>query len=95
MAEEEEDAEEVKVDAEIDTFIEDVKKTLELYINRMKSDSMRGRSITNDTAVQSLFLQLQHLQPKLMSYIKYKEDDSLCIKKQEEIAKLTEFLKKQ
>jgi growth factor-regulated tyrosine kinase substrate len=74
MAEEEEDAEEVKVDAEIDTFIEDVKKTLELYINRMKSDSMRGRSITNDTAVQSLFLQLQHLQPKLMSYIKYKED---------------------
>ena len=40
----------------------------------MKSDSMRGRSITNDTAVQSLFLQLQHLQPKLMSYIKYQED---------------------
>jgi growth factor-regulated tyrosine kinase substrate len=73
-AEEEEDAEEVRVDAEIDKFIDDVKKTLELYINRMKSDSMRGRSITNDTAVQSLFLQLQHLQPKLMSYIKYKED---------------------
>jgi hypothetical protein len=30
-----------------------------------------------------------------ISNIKYKEDDSLCIKKQEEIAKLTEFLKKQ
>ena len=71
---EEEAQEELRVDTEIDKFIEEVKKILELYINRMKSDSMRGRSITNDTAVQSLFLQLQHLQPKLMSYTKYKED---------------------
>ncbi|CAF0737875.1 unnamed protein product [Brachionus calyciflorus] len=68
------DEKELENDAEIDKFIEDVKKTLELYINRMKADSVRGRSITNDTAVQSLFLQLQHLQPKLMSFIKYKED---------------------
>jgi hypothetical protein len=30
-----------------------------------------------------------------ISNIKYKEDDSLCIKKQEEIARLTDFLKKQ
>lgn len=68
------DEKEIENDAEIDRFIEEVKKILELYINRMKADSVRGRSITNDTAVQSLFLQLQHLQPKLMSYIKYKED---------------------
>lgn len=68
------DEKEIENEAEIDKFIEDVKKILELFINRMKADSVRGRSITNDTAVQSLFLQLQHLQPKLMSYIKYKED---------------------
>ncbi|RNA45177.1 hepatocyte growth factor-regulated tyrosine kinase substrate isoform X2 [Brachionus plicatilis] len=68
------DEKEIENDAEIDKFNDDVKKILELFINRMKADSVRGRSITNDTAVQSLFLQLQHLQPKLMSYIKYKED---------------------
>lgn len=65
---------EILINKEIDEFVEEVKKILELYINRMKSDSIRGRSITNDTAVQSLFLQLQHLHPKLLSYIKYQED---------------------
>jgi len=49
-------------------------KCLEIFVNRMKSDSMRGRSITNDTAVQSLFLQLQQYQPKLLGFIKYQED---------------------
>ena len=66
--------EEIKINKEIDEFVEELKKTLELFINRMKSDSLRGRSITNDTAVQSLFLQLQQLHPKLMSYVKYQED---------------------
>ena len=66
--------EEAKINMEIDLFVEDLKKTLEIYINRMKSDSLRGRSITNDTAVQSLFLQLQHMHPKLLSYVKYQED---------------------
>jgi growth factor-regulated tyrosine kinase substrate len=65
---------EALINKEIDDFVEEVKRILELYINRMKSDSIRGRSITNDTAVQSLFLQLQHLHPKLLSYIKYQED---------------------
>lgn len=74
VAVEQEDEEEIRVDNEIDTFIEQVKGMLEVFLNRMKSDSMRGRSITNDTAVQSLFLQLQSLQPKLLSYLKYKED---------------------
>jgi growth factor-regulated tyrosine kinase substrate len=66
--------EEFKINKEIFDFREEIRKLLEIYINRMKSDSMRGRSITNDTAVQSLFLQLQHLHPKLLAYIKYKED---------------------
>lgn len=66
--------EEIKINQEIDTFVDTTKSTLEIFINRMKSDQQRGRSITNDTAVQSLFLQLQHLHPKLMSYIKYQED---------------------
>ena len=66
--------EEIRVNVEIDAFMDELKRLLELFVNRMRSDSQRGRSITNDTAVQSLFLQLQHLQPKLLSYIKYQED---------------------
>jgi len=66
--------EEIKINNEIDEFVDELKKILELYINRMKSDSLRGRSITNDTAVQSLFLQLQQMHPKLLSFIKYQED---------------------
>ena len=66
--------EELRLNNEIDEFVEELKKILELYINRMKSDSLRGRSITNDTAVQSLFLQLQQMHPKLLSFIKYQED---------------------
>jgi len=66
--------EEDRVDREMDEFVSETRQILELYINRMKSDSIRGRSITNDTAVQSMFIQLQHLHPKLLSYIKYLED---------------------
>ncbi len=55
-------------------LVGEIKKFLEIFVNRMKSDSMRGRNITNDTAVQSLFLQLQQLQPKLFYFIKYQED---------------------
>ena len=59
----------------MNVFVDDLKKLLEIFVTRMKSDSLRGRTITNDTAVQSLFLQLQTLHPKLLSYIKYKEDE--------------------
>lgn len=70
----EEDTEETRTNREITKFCSDLRQLLEIYVTRMKSDSARGRSITNDTAVQSLFIQLQHLHPRLLSYIKYKED---------------------
>lgn len=71
---EEQDTEEARTNREIFQFHGDLRRLLDIYVNRMKSDSARGRSITNDTAVQSLFLQLQHLHPRLLAYIKYKED---------------------
>lgn len=55
-------------------FIEEVKKLMDLFLTRMRSDQQRGRTITNDTAVQSLFIQLQHMHPKLLAYIKFQED---------------------
>lgn len=69
-----ETSEESRTNREILQFRTDLKRLLDIYVNRMRSDSMRGRSITNDTAVQSLFLQLQHTHPRLLAYIKYKED---------------------
>jgi hepatocyte growth factor-regulated tyrosine kinase substrate len=58
----------------MNVFIDEVKKFMEIFITRMKSDQLRGRTITNDTAVQSLFLQLQQLHPKLLAFIKFQED---------------------
>jgi hepatocyte growth factor-regulated tyrosine kinase substrate len=58
----------------MELFTKELKEILELFVNRMMSDKMRGRSITNDTAVQSLFLQLQLFHPKLLAYIKNHED---------------------
>jgi growth factor-regulated tyrosine kinase substrate len=55
-------------------FVDELKKFLEIFVTRMKSDSVRGRTITNDTAVQSLFLQLQQMHPKLQAFTKFQED---------------------
>ena len=59
---------------QMNIFIDEVKKYMDIFVTRMKSDQLRGRTITNDTAVQSLFLQLQQLQPKLLAFIKFQED---------------------
>lgn len=40
----------------------------------MLSNQQRGRNIANDTAVQSVFLILQHMHPELHQYIKALED---------------------
>jgi growth factor-regulated tyrosine kinase substrate len=55
-------------------FVDELKKYLDIFSTRMKSNSVRGRTITNDTAVQSLFLQLQQMQPKLQAFTKFQED---------------------
>jgi growth factor-regulated tyrosine kinase substrate len=59
---------------QMNMYIDEVKKFMDIFITRMKSDQLRGRTITNDTAVQSLFLQLQQLHPKLLAFIKFQED---------------------
>lgn len=40
----------------------------------MLSNQQRGRNISNDTAVQSVFLMLQHLYPEVHRYIKLLDD---------------------
>lgn len=47
---------------------------VEIFVNRMKSDSSRGRSISTDSSVQTLFLNLTAFHSRLLGYIKEADD---------------------
>lgn len=61
-------------DIEIHDFSQMMKTQVEIFVNRMKSNSSRGRSISNDTSVQSLFMNLTSLHSRLLTYIKDMDD---------------------
>uniref|UniRef100_A0A0K8TSJ0 Hepatocyte growth factor-regulated tyrosine kinase substrate n=1 Tax=Tabanus bromius TaxID=304241 RepID=A0A0K8TSJ0_TABBR len=61
-------------DVEIDEFAINMKSQVEIFVNRMKSNSSRGRSISNDSSVQTLFMNLTSLHSRLLSYIKNMDD---------------------
>merc|ERR1712156_405317 len=58
----------------LDEFITTLKTQVDIFANRMKSNSSRGRSIVNDTSVQTLFMNTMHMHGKLLEYIQ--EQDS-------------------
>lgn len=61
-------------DPEIDDLATMMRGQLDMFVNRMKSNSARGRDISNDTAIQSFFLSISSLHAKLMTYIKDLDD---------------------
>ncbi|KAH9503961.1 hypothetical protein Btru_067460, partial [Bulinus truncatus] len=56
-------------------FLSALQGSLEIFVNRMRSNSQRGRPIANDTAVQSLFAVISEMHPQLMTHIQEKEED--------------------
>ncbi|XP_066140552.1 hepatocyte growth factor-regulated tyrosine kinase substrate isoform X1 [Euwallacea fornicatus] len=64
-------------DNDLEEFIKTLKSQVEIFINRMKSNSSRGRSITNDTSVQSLFMNITNLHSRLLRYIQDHDDRRL------------------
>ncbi|GFR91664.1 hepatocyte growth factor-regulated tyrosine kinase substrate [Elysia marginata] len=56
-------------------FLSALQGSLEIFVNRMRSNSQRGRPIANDSAVQSLFAVISDMHPQLMTHIQEKEDD--------------------
>merc|ERR1719251_77249 len=60
--------------AEMDEFVTTLKTQLEIFVNRMKSNSSRGRSITNDSSVQTLFMNTMAMHSKLLKHIQDQED---------------------
>ncbi|XP_052868691.1 hepatocyte growth factor-regulated tyrosine kinase substrate isoform X1 [Anopheles cruzii] len=61
-------------DVEIDDFSNSMKTQVEIFVNRMKSNSSRGRSISCDSAVQTLFMNLTSLHARLLTFIKDMDD---------------------
>ncbi|XP_050345855.1 hepatocyte growth factor-regulated tyrosine kinase substrate [Nymphalis io] len=61
-------------DKEIDDFVETLKSQVEIFVNRMKSNSSRGRSIANDTSVQTLFMNITAMHSQLLRYIQQQDD---------------------
>ncbi|XP_045514330.1 hepatocyte growth factor-regulated tyrosine kinase substrate isoform X2 [Pieris brassicae] len=61
-------------DKEIDEFVENLKSQVEIFVNRMKSNSSRGRSIANDSSVQTLFMNITTMHSKLLKYIQQQDD---------------------
>lgn len=62
---------------EIDDFMKTFRTQVEIFVNRMKSNSSRGRSISNDTSVQTLFMNITSMHSRLLSYIKDMDDKRL------------------
>ena len=59
---------------EVDEFCATLSSQLDIFVNRMKSNSSRGRSIANDSSVQTLFINITTMHSRLMQYIQQQED---------------------
>nr|CAG4643178.1 EOG090X05AE [Ilyocryptus agilis] len=59
---------------EVDEFCSTLNSSLDIFVNRMKSNSSRGRSIANDSSVQTLFLNITAMHTRLLQYIQQQEN---------------------
>lgn len=55
-------------------FLNALRSSIEIFVNRMKSNSTRGRSIANDSSVQTLFLTLNTMHPQLLKYVNQQDE---------------------
>jgi len=65
---------EAKSDEELDEFVTTLRTQVEIFVNRMKSNSSRGRSIANDSSVQTLFMNAMSMHSQLLKHIQEQED---------------------
>jgi len=47
-----------EIDTQMEEFVSGLRSQVEIFVNRMKSNSSRGRSIANDSSVQTLFMNM-------------------------------------
>lgn len=65
------------VDIEMEEFVSTLRSQVEVFINRMKSNSSRGRYIANDSSVQTLFMNITAMHSRLLRYIQDHDDSRL------------------
>ena len=65
---------EAKSAEELDEFVTTLRTQVEIFVNRMKSNSSRGRSIANDSSVQTLFMNAMSMHSQLLKHIQEQED---------------------
>lgn len=63
-----------KSDEELNEFVMTLRTQVEIFVNRMKSNSSRGRSIANDSSVQTLFMNTMAMHSQLLKNIQEQED---------------------
>ncbi|XP_065312862.1 hepatocyte growth factor-regulated tyrosine kinase substrate-like isoform X2 [Gordionus sp. m RMFG-2023] len=59
---------------DIEEFSDALQNGINIFVKRMQSNASRNRSIVNDSSVQTLFVTLSQLQPKLCDKIRIQED---------------------
>ncbi|GLV34797.1 Hepatocyte growth factor regulated tyrosine kinase substrate [Carabus blaptoides fortunei] len=64
-------------DPEMEEFVQTLKSQVEIFVNRMKSNSSRGRSVANDSSVQTLFMNITAMHSRLLRYIQQQDDARL------------------
>ncbi|XP_005164430.1 hepatocyte growth factor-regulated tyrosine kinase substrate isoform X1 [Danio rerio] len=58
-------------------FLKALQNSVTTFLNRMKSNHMRGRSITNDSAVLSLFQSINNMHPQLLEILNQLDEKRL------------------
>uniref|UniRef100_A0A4W4G341 Hepatocyte growth factor-regulated tyrosine kinase substrate n=1 Tax=Electrophorus electricus TaxID=8005 RepID=A0A4W4G341_ELEEL len=58
-------------------FLKALQNAVTTFLNRMKSNHMRGRSITNDSAVLSLFQSINNMHPQLLELLNQLDEKRL------------------
>ncbi|KAL6441864.1 hypothetical protein ACFW04_002339 [Cataglyphis niger] len=64
-----------EIDTQMEEFVAGLRSQVEIFVNRMKSNSSRGRSIANDSSVQTLFMNITAMHSRLLRYIQEQDDN--------------------
>lgn len=58
----------------MEEFVNTLRNQVEVFVNRMKSNSSRGRPISTDSSIQTLFLNITAMHSRLLHYIQEQDD---------------------
>lgn len=62
---------------EMDIFITSVKSQLEIFVNRIKSNLSRGRTVINGGSLETFYSKITPMHQKLLQYIQ-QQDEKRC-----------------